>query len=104
MTDGIRTTMRDMTGQDVPGCPWSAFHDPFVAAVIHAVRFMESGNLSVSLVEPSHRLIEGIGFWQTIYNSMSGKQMELDRKNKTTQAPVPDGLPVDRFGARRGKR
>ena len=70
----------------MPSCPWGAFTVPIVLEVLHALRFFESGNLALALPHPSHRLIEGIGFWNQVYNRIQSKQMERDREVRAKEA------------------
>lgn len=77
-----------MAGYSVPSCPWRAFRDPLVSEVIGALGFFESGNLSVALPNPSHRLIEGIAFWNQVYNRIHAKQMDLEREVRDQDAKV----------------
>jgi hypothetical protein len=85
-TEAKRRGMCDMTGVDVSGCPWRAFTIPIVREVLHALRFFESGNLALALPDPSHRLMEGIGFWQQVYNRVQSKQLELERKEREAKS------------------
>lgn len=82
MTDGIRATIRQMTGYFVPGCPWRAFATPLVRDVMSAVQFHESGNLQFALPTPSHRLVEGIAFWNAVYNRVYTRQLEIERQER----------------------
>ena len=55
--------MDDFTGDKPAACPWRAFFDPFVQRVIAAHAFFESGQLEFYLHNPSHRLVEGLGYY-----------------------------------------
>lgn len=74
--------MESMTGFDVGTCPWLAFTDEFVQRVNAAVPFFESGQLAFHCVDPSHRLVQGIGFFQQAGNRMQGKQLELESEKR----------------------
>lgn len=101
MTAPIQKTIRSMTGHEALTCPWRAFRDPFVRDVLNAVPFFENGNLAAGVPEPSHRLMEGIVFFQQTYNRVMFKQNEA--RSKPDAAPIPEGLPSDRFGRRHGR-
>jgi hypothetical protein len=85
-TEPQRKHMQEMTEVAIPGCPWRSLSAPIVREVLHALRFFESGNLSLALPHPSHRLIEGIGWWKQIHNRVHSKQMENDRKQRERDA------------------
>jgi len=80
--------MKEMTGVDISGCPWRSFAAPIVREVLHALRFFESGNLALALPNPSHRVIEGIGFWNQVYNRVQSKQMEMEREQRKQESTV----------------
>lgn len=82
MTAGIRQTMQQMTGENVDTCPWRAFRDPFVGRVLAAMRFFESGQLAYHAPNPSHRLVEGIGWYHTVDNRVHGHVMDKDREER----------------------
>lgn len=87
-TEAKRQAMIDMTGVSISGCPWRSFRTPIVAEVLSAMRFEENGNLAVYLPSPSHKLLEGIGFWKQAYNRVSSKQFELEREQRKKDAAV----------------
>lgn len=72
--------MLDLTGTFVPSCPWRAFRHPLVGEVMRAVQFYETGNLAFAHPEPSHRLVEGIRHWNSAYNRMHSRQLEIERE------------------------
>lgn len=82
MTAGIRQTMETMTGTPVDTCPWRAFADPFVARVLNAYRFFESGQLSFALPDPSHRLVEGLAFYHAVDNRVHGQMLDKERTER----------------------
>jgi hypothetical protein len=82
MTDGILSAVESYTGHRPVSCPWRALFDPFVHAVIEAHAFFESGNLAVSLVAPSHRLVQGVGFYHRAVSSTHANQMTQDREQR----------------------
>lgn len=82
MTAGIRQTIQTVTGSPVDVCPWRAFRDPFVARVLAAFRFFESGQLSFALPDPSHRLVEGLAFYSQVDNRVHGHLMDKDREER----------------------
>jgi hypothetical protein len=91
MTDGIRSTILQMTGAFVPGCPWHAFKHPIVRDVMQVLPFVESGNLEFVCPEPSHRLVEAVALWTTMYNRMMSKQLEIEREQKKREIAEPIG-------------
>lgn len=98
MTAPIRATIKTMTGSYVDGCPWSAFRDPFVARVIDAYRFFESGQLSFKEPNPSHRLVEGISFYHSVDNRVYGAFLDRDRAERKRE------IEHQRMMAEAGKR
>lgn len=86
MTEAIRATIKDMTGVEPVSCPWRAFSMPLVAEVMHAIQFFESGNLSVALPNPSHKLVEALGLWNQMYHRVQNKQMQLANEQRQRDA------------------
>jgi hypothetical protein len=86
MTAGIRQTMHQMTGMHVDVCPWRAFKDPFVGRVLAAMRFFESGQLAYHAPNPSHRLVEGIGWYHTVDNRVYGHVLDREREERKREA------------------
>lgn len=86
MTAGIRQTIATVTGTPVDVCPWRAFTDPFVARVLHAFRFFESGQLSFALPEPSHRLVEGLAFYAQVDNRVHGYMLDKEREERKRES------------------
>jgi hypothetical protein len=82
MTEAIRAVIQEMTGVEPVSCPWRAFSYPLVTDVLKAFQFFESGNLGVALPEPSHKLVEALGWWSQVNNRVQSKQMEMDRKER----------------------
>lgn len=80
MTDGIRDTVKRYTGHEPRACPWAALRDPFVYRVISSVGPAEDGNLSTYLPSPSHRLLDGIGFYRRIDASIHAQQLKAERE------------------------
>lgn len=64
------------------GCPWYAFHDPFVGRVLAAHRFFESGQLAYYAPSPSHRLVEGVAYFHGVLNVLERKQFEQDQEER----------------------
>lgn len=77
--------MLEMTGQEIETCPWRAFQDPFVARVVRAYRFHESGQLAFVEPDPSHKLVEGIAMYAAIDNRVNSKQLEMQRKKAESE-------------------
>lgn len=96
MTDGIRSAVQDMTGHFVSGCPWRAFSAPIVREVMQAIQFFESGNLAFANPEPSHRLVEGIAFWNSGYNRMYSRQLEVERAERERERQTTQQQPRGR--------
>jgi len=86
MTESIRGVVQEMTGIEPVSCPWRAFSYPLVTDVLKAFQFFESGNLNVALPEPSHKLVEALGFWSQVNNRLQSKQMELDIAKRKAEA------------------
>jgi hypothetical protein len=86
MTEAIRAVVQEMTGVEPVSCPWRAFSLPLVTDVLKAFQFFESGNLGVALPEPSHKLVEALGFWSQVNNRVQAKQMELERAERKQAA------------------
>lgn len=82
MTAGIRQTIQTVTGVPADTCPWRAFRDPFVARVLNAYRFFESGQLAFALPEPSHRLVEGLAFYAQVDGRVHGHLMDKEREDR----------------------
>lgn len=83
MTQGIRQTIAEMTGQDVGTCPWRAFQDPFVQRVISVVKWTggeDGGSLHELYSEPSNKLVQGYALYRAIDARMRGKQLDLERE------------------------
>lgn len=91
MTDPIRRTVQEYTGTELMGCPWRAFADPFVSRVLSAMSFFESGQLAFAVPQPSHRLVAGIHFYQSVSSNIYAKQLELERleRERTARQPPP---------------
>ncbi len=79
--------IRDFTGHEPVSCPWRAFTHPLVADVMKALKFKEDGNLALAFPNPSHRLIEGIGFWTATMNRCQSHELELEKKNREKNPP-----------------
>jgi hypothetical protein len=78
MTDGIRKTIKHMTGTEVDSCPWRAFFDPFVQRVQEAAPFYDKGQLAMWAPNASHRLMEGLAFFERVGNTVRARMMELE--------------------------
>ena len=98
MSEGVMSAMRAATGSDALACPWRAFSDPLVQRVLSALPFFESGQLAFKLPAPSHRLVEAIGWYQTVSNRMTG--IELDERNKERQSERTRAEHRDRLSRR----
>ncbi len=79
-TRGVRLAVYEWTGEASASCAWRAFRDPFVARVLDAYRWFESGQVATFAPRASHRLVEGIGFYHRALNICQGKHMDLDRE------------------------
>lgn len=82
MTDPVRKAVESYTGTPLYRCPWRAFYDPLVLRVMQAMPFFESGQLGFALPDPSHRLVQGIAFYQSASNRMTAQQMDLERDER----------------------
>jgi len=91
MVDAARSQIRDFAGHETVSCPWRAFTSWLVRDVLQGMRYFESGNLHLAFPQPSHRLVEGIGFWSATMNRIQSKQLELDKKNRENAAPPQTG-------------
>lgn len=89
MTEPIRRTIKDMTGQYVGGCPWYALRDSLVHRVLRALPFFESGQLAFIEPFPSHRLVSAIRHYNACSNRMFARQQELERKERERTARTP---------------
>lgn len=78
LTDGILNTVEQWTGVRPLACPWRAFFDPFVARVMHAYRFFESGQLSWAHPTPSSRLVAGVEHYHGAVTACHGHRAKLD--------------------------
>ena len=90
MSDGVMSAMRAATGSDALACPWRAFSDPLVQRVLTALPFFESGQLAFKLPAPSHRLVEAIGWYQTVSNRMAALEMDERRKERESERTRAD--------------
>lgn len=79
-TQGQRSTVFAWTGETQSGCPWWAFHDPFVARVIDAYGWFTEGQLATYAPRASHRLIEGVAHYHRALNLCRSKAMDMDRE------------------------
>lgn len=79
---GPRLAVFDWTGEPQAGCAWRSLGDPFVARVMRAYAWFDNGQLAVFEPNASHRLIEGVGFYQTMLSICRAKAMELDREEE----------------------
>jgi len=92
MSEGVRSAMRAATGSDAIGCPWRAFSDPLVQRVLSALPFFESGQLAFKLPAPSHRLVEAVGWYQTVSNRMTALEMDERKKERQSERTRADHL------------
>lgn len=82
LTDGIRETVYNWTGSPQGGCPWRAFHDPFVSRVLKAYAWFESGQLDTREPNASHRLVEGVSHYHSTAAICRSKRMQLDAEKR----------------------
>jgi hypothetical protein len=80
MTDGPLQAVEDWAGARPITCPWKAFFDPFVARALDAHWAFESGNLSVVMPAPSHRLVMGVLYLHKAMQRITSMQIAQDRK------------------------
>lgn len=78
------------TGEPYGGCPWQAFEDPMVSAVVQAYPWFEKGELSTLVgPAPSARFLEGFDLYrrtvQKLQADEADKRAKADAKN--AQAP-----------------
>lgn len=78
MTDGILSTVEDWTGSRPLTCPWRAFTDPLVRAVLEAWTFFEKGALGLFCPEPSHRLMMGLQCFAQAQSDIHVEQSKMD--------------------------
>jgi hypothetical protein len=76
----FRMAVFQWLGEAQQSCPWRAFRDPFVARVLDAYRWFESGQVAMHDPDPSNRLVEGIAFYHRALNICQSQLMELDRE------------------------
>lgn len=79
MTDVIHDAIEKMTGYRPNGCPWAVFVDPFVHRVLEAYQHREHGNLAWASPRPSHRLVQGVGFYGRALDGMQARQLDEQR-------------------------
>ena len=82
MTNGILSTVTDMSGNRPAMCPWRAFNEPLVGRVISAYAFREHGNLTWAHPNPSKRLVDGVEHYARALSRVQYELDELERKNR----------------------
>lgn len=92
MTDGILATVKGWTGEPpAAGCPWYAFHDPFVGRVLAAHSFFDKGQLATYAPSASHRLIEGVAFYHRVSEKAYASRLELEHERRASRPGVMRG-------------
>lgn len=78
------------TGDKPTMCPWRAFADPFVGAVIDAYPLFESGQLSLALgADPPWVIMRGVLHYDRTIKRMHANEMERERKRRDSASAVP---------------
>jgi hypothetical protein len=81
-TEGVRDTVFQWTGSLQHGCPWHAFHDPFVARVLDVYPWFESGQVATKAPQASHRLIQGLAHYHGALSMCRSKRMDLEAEQR----------------------
>jgi hypothetical protein len=76
----VLRTIEEWTGYRPPTCPWRSFWDPLVARVMRCVNAYRKSQLQVVEPDPSHRLLEGVVFFEQQSAIVQGRMREQTRK------------------------
>ena len=83
-TAPIRATsalVEKVTGGESPGCPWRAFYEPQVGAVLRAHDWFEKGQASTWWgPDPERWLIDGVHVYQSALDRVRADVIETKRK------------------------
>lgn len=73
--------VRHVCGTEPPECPWHAYSDPEVLAVIDAWRWFDKGQLALRLGnDPPRWLVEGVRVFNAALEAARADVMELESR------------------------
>lgn len=78
---GALSVVRTVCGEEPPECPWHAWSDPEVAAVVSAWHWYDKGQLSTLLGDdPPHWLVEGVRVFGSALEAARADVQEQERR------------------------
>lgn len=78
---GALEVVRSVCGSSPPECPWHAWSDPEVAAVVSAWAWFDKGQLAVPLGDdPPHWLVEGVRAFGAALEAARSDVQEQERR------------------------
>lgn len=78
---GALSVVRDVCGAEPPECPWHAWSDPEVAAVVSAWHWYEKGQLSTLLGDdPPAWIVDGVRVFASALDASRADVLDQERK------------------------
>lgn len=78
----VHNSMRAAVGGEPSGCPWRAFHDPFVGAVLRAYRHWKANQLHLLYRDPPAALMVGIEVYDAALNAVQAHDLRQEREKR----------------------
>lgn len=78
----LRENSEKAVGSSTQGCPWQAFRDPFVGAVLRAYRHWKEHQLALLYRDPPHALMVGIEVYDSALNAVQAHDIREDREQR----------------------
>lgn len=84
-SEQILSGIERATGGRPEGCPWQAFRDPFVGAVLRAYRWFRSGQLAVAYPDLPAALARGLEVYDAALNAVQAYDIREERKRREAE-------------------
>lgn len=76
----LRAGSEKAVGSSTQGCPWKAYRDPFVGAVLRAYRHWKEHQLGLLYPDPPAALIAGIEAYDAALNAVQAHDIREERE------------------------
>lgn len=86
----LREGSEKAVGSSTQGCPWQAYRDPFVGAVLRAYRHWKEHQLSLLYPCPPHALIVGIEVYDAALNAVQAHDIREEREARERERAKND--------------